>query len=202
MHNDAKAMLLSYLQENRDAVLWKLEGLSERELRLPHTETGTNLLGLVKHLAGIEFGYFGDCFGRPGPDLPWMHDDAEENADMFATADEPATWIVDLYRQAWAHADATIDALALDALGTVPWWHHARREVTLHRILVHVATETARHAGHADIIRERIDGEVGLRSGNTNMPAAQQAWWRDYNARLTAIALTFEDAGAAVRSRP
>src|SRR5690625_1083744 len=93
-------------------MLWKLEGLGERDLRWPHTPTGTNLLGLVKHLAGVEFDYFGETFGRPSPvSLPWMGDDAEDNADMWATPEESAAEIVALYRQAWAASDETIAAL-------------------------------------------------------------------------------------------
>ena len=197
MDYDSKAMLKSYLQESRDAVLWKLEGLSERQVRWPQTGTGTNLLGLVKHLASIEFGYFGDSFGRPGPDLPWMHEAAEKNADMYATAEESAAWIVDLYRRSWAHADITIDELPLDAVGFVPWWQPAKREVTLHRILVHVATETARHAGHADIVRESIDDTVGLRHRHDNLPRAERGWWEAYHQRLLTIAQEFEDSGTA-----
>src|SRR6476660_4595112 len=107
----------------RDALVWKLDGLSEYDIRRPLTPTGTNLLGLVKHLASVEEGYFGDTFGRPsGELLPWLADDAEANADMWATADESREQILDLYRRTWAHADATIDALDLDDMGHVPWW--------------------------------------------------------------------------------
>jgi hypothetical protein len=60
-----KADLLRYLQDGRDALLWKLDGLSEYDIRRPLTPTGTNLLGLVKHIASVELGYFGDTFGRP-----------------------------------------------------------------------------------------------------------------------------------------
>src|SRR5690606_2803510 len=131
---DAKEMLHRYLRSSREAIVWKLEGLGERDLRWPHTPTGTNLLGLVKHLAGVEFGYLGDTFGRPAPvSLPWLADDAPDNVDMWATEEESADDIVDLYRQAWAHSDATIAALELDAPGTVPWWRTPA--VTLHHIL-------------------------------------------------------------------
>jgi len=188
--SEAKQMLHRYLQSSREAVLWKLEGLSERDLRWPHTRTGTNLLGLVKHLAGVELGYFGDTFGRPAPvSLAWMGEDAPDNADMWATEDESAEYVVDLYRQAWAHSDATIEALDLDAVGRVPWWRDG--EVTLHHILVHVIAETARHAGHADIVRELIDGEVGLRQAATNIPGQGEQWWTDYVGTLRGVAQSF-----------
>ncbi len=59
---EPKADLQRYLQTAREALLWKLEGLDEYDARRPLTPTGTNLLGLVKHAAGVEVGYFGDCF--------------------------------------------------------------------------------------------------------------------------------------------
>ena len=184
---DAKEMLHRYLRSSREAIVWKLEGLGERDLRWPHTPTGTNLLGLVKHLAGIEFGYLGDTFGRPAPvTLPWLAEDAPDNVDMWATEEESADYIVDLYRQAWAHSDATIAALDLDAPGTVPWWRTP--DVTLHHILVHVIAETARHAGHADIVRELIDGEAGLRDGLSNLPGRDAQWWDGYVAKLRDVA--------------
>ena len=186
---DPKAQLHRYLQRGRDALLWKLEGLSPYDARRPVTETGTNLLGLVKHLAGVEAGYFGLVFGRPFPErLAWMEDEAEPNADMWATPDEPQEDIVALYRRVWNHADATIEALDFEATGEVPWWPPAQNPVTLHRILVHVATETYRHAGHADLLRELIDGEVGMMAGNENLPPADAEWWTTYRDRLEAAA--------------
>ena len=197
--SDQKADLHRYLQAAREALLWKLDGLSEYDSRRPVTPTGTNLLGLVKHLASVEIGYFGDTFGRPfGEPLPWLGDDAEPNTDMWATADESREQIVGLYHRAWAHSDATIDTLALDATGRVPWWPGDRSTVTLHRILVHVIAETDRHAGHADIIRELIDGAAGLRDGRDNMPPVDQTWWESYRSRLELVA---QEAGRGC-SRP
>ena len=191
---DAKAELQRYLQAGRDALLWKLEGLSEYDVRRPMTPTGTNLLGLVKHLAYIELGYFGDTFGRPFPGpRPWLEEDVDPTADLWATAEESREHIVALYRRAWQHADATIGELGLDSEGEVPWWSPASRQVTLHRILVHVIAETHRHAGHADIVRESIDGAVGLRPDKDNLPTADEAWWRSYRERLEQVA---REAGA------
>jgi uncharacterized damage-inducible protein DinB len=179
------ADLQRYLQIAREALLWKLEGLSEYDIRRPLVPTGTNLLGLVKHVASVEAGYLGDTFGRPfGEPLPWIDEDAELNADMWATPEESRADIVGLYHRVWANSDATIEALPLDALGQVPWWPDDRREVTLHRILIHVIAETNRHAGHADIVRELIDGTVGLRPDNDNMVPGDKAWWDDYRNRL------------------
>ena len=193
---DDKAQLQDYLQIARDAVLWKLDGLSEYDVRRPLVRTGTNLLGLVKHLASVEVGYFGDTFGRPfDQPMPWWDDLAETNADMWATADESREQMIAFYRRAWAHADATIDALELTSTGQVPWWPEDRREVTLHRVLVHVIAETNRHAGHADIVRELIDGAAGLRLGRDNMPSENDAWWRDYVDKLEAVAREVGNSG-------
>jgi uncharacterized protein DUF664 len=70
----------------------------------------------------------------------------------------------------------------------VPWWPQERREVSLHRILIHMIAETNRHAGHADIVRELIDGAVGLRSDNDNMAPGDRAWWDTYRTRLENVA--------------
>lgn len=187
--SDPKADLLRYLQSARDAVLWKLEGLSAYDARRPMTPTGTNLLGLVKHLAGVEAGYLGACFGRPFPEpMPWMEADAEPNADLFVTEQESVQDVIGLYRRVWAHADATVDALPLDAVGRVPWWPADRAEVTLHRILVHLVAEAHRHAGHADVLREAVDGRAGLRGDNHNLPQVDAQWWAAHRERLEHIA--------------
>jgi Protein of unknown function (DUF664) len=191
--SDPKADLCRYLQVAREAVLWKLDGLSEYDVRRPMTPTGTNLLGLVKHLANVEVGYFGDTFGRPfdGP-LPWPEgpegEEPDPNADLWATLDESCEQIIGLYHAAWAHADNTIETLDLAAVGAVPWWPTERAEVTLHKVLVHVIAETNRHAGHADIVRELIDGTTGLREDNHNMADGDQAWWEEYRNRLERVA--------------
>lgn len=186
--DDVKAHLLGYLQEGRDALLLKLDGLSEYDLRRPMTPTGTNLLGLVKHLTFVELGYFGAVFGRPVAGAQsWVDDDGSEpNWDMWATPEESPEQVVEAYRAAWAHARSTIDALPVDAPGSVPWW--SRPEVTLHRVLVHVIAETHRHAGHADVVRELIDGSVGNRSVGDNLPDRDDAWWREYRERLEDVA--------------
>jgi Protein of unknown function (DUF664) len=185
--SDPKSDLHDYLQEGREALLWKLDGLSEFDIRRPMVPTGTNLLGLIKHVASLELGYLGDTFGRPsGEPLPWLDADAEPNADMWATADESREQIVGLYRQAWAHSDTTIDALPLDAIGHVSWWR--RSDVTLHRVLVHMIAETHRHAGQADIVRELIDGAVGCRAPDDNMPPVDAMWWKSYRSRLARVA--------------
>jgi uncharacterized damage-inducible protein DinB len=186
---DDKEALHRYLQSVREALLWKLEGLGERDLRLPRTPTGTNLLGIVKHALNVEVGYFGDTFGRPWPIpaevVPESMYEVDPQADWYAREDEPASGVVDLYRRVWAFADDTIASLPLDAVGRVPWWTEGRQEVSLLEVIVHVITDLARHAGHADILREQLDGAVGLSVTNSNVPDLDRA---AYLAKLTDLA--------------
>ncbi|HEY3736314.1 MAG TPA: DinB family protein [Jatrophihabitans sp.] len=186
--SDPKDVLKRYLQAAREALLWKLEGLSERDVRMPRTPTGTNLIGLVKHAANVEIGYFGDSCGRqwPTPDRVAMQAyDVDPQADMYAAEDETAAGIVDLYRRVWAFADETIDSRPLETVARVPWWPEDRAKTTLQRLLVHVIEDVSRHAGHADILREQIDGEAGLNVTNSNLPSVD---WPSYVAKLTALA--------------
>jgi hypothetical protein len=185
---DPKDDLLHYLQRGREAVVWKLEGASELDVRRPLTPTGTNLLGLVKHLASVDAGYLGEVFGRPFPEpLPWAEDD-DVNADMWATAEESREELLALYRRVWAHGDATVAALDLDATGLVPWWPEERRHPTLSRVLVHLTAETHRHAGHADIVRELVDGAAGMLPGVSNLGSEDPADWAAHRARVQAAA--------------
>jgi Protein of unknown function (DUF664) len=181
------------LQNAREVLLWKLKGLSDYDIRRPMTPTGTNLLGLVKHCAGVECLYFADAVDRPFAgwhDLDWHEgDDAELSGHMYATEAESREQVTDFYRRVWAHSDATIEELPLDARGTVPWWSEERRHPTLHTLLVATIQETARHVGHADIIREYIDGAAGLLEGVSNMPPeAGAAEWKLHYDKLERIA--------------
>ncbi len=185
-----KDVLHECLQQNRDGLLSKLDGLTEAQLRRPMTPTATNLLGLVKHLAGLEYGYLGAVFGRPAPErLAWEEDGSIwQGADMWATPEESSEYIIGLYRRACAHADRTIAELRLDEIGTVPWWAEGQQQATLRRLLVRMIGETARHAGHADIVRELIDGKAGVDQGELSPEE-----WERYVARVRAAAAAFED---------
>lgn len=191
--NDPKATLLRYLDSNREALLFKLDGLSEYDVRRPLTPTGTNLLGLVKHLALVEFGYFGEVLDRtPQASVRWFRAEydaigAVPNSDLYATAEQTRDEVVALYHQAGANTAATVAALDLDAPGRVAWWGE-KGAVTLHRILVHMIAETARHTGQADILREMLDGSAGLRADNDNLAELDAEGWIEYRAELQAIA--------------
>ncbi|WP_028193763.1 DinB family protein [Salinispora pacifica] len=159
--DSVKDCLHGQLKRTRAALVWKLEGLSEYDIRRPLTATGTNLLGLVKHLATCEAWYFGEVFGRPFPEpLPHWRD--ADGSDLWVAQDETREQVIGFYQRAWEHAEATITELPIDAAGYVPWW--PRPEVKLLNVVVHVLMDTARHAGHADILREQLDGRTGLRA--------------------------------------
>ncbi|MFY1669941.1 DinB family protein [Plantactinospora sp. WMMB334] len=191
---DAKAALQHYLQATRGDLIWKLDGLSEREARLPRTATGNNLLGVVKHCLNVEAGYFGTTFGRefPTPEelVPMQAFEEDPQADWYAREDETKDGLIDLYRRVGVFADQTIEQLPLDAPGRVPWWRPGRQDVTLQRIIVHVICDLARHAGHADIMREQHDMAIGLRPENTNIPDDYD--WPAYVTKLTKLADRFE----------
>ncbi|WP_431914614.1 DinB family protein [Nonomuraea jabiensis] len=155
----AKEYLHEGLRRIRAALLWKLDGLSEYDIRRPLTATGTNLLGLVKHVARLEARYFGEVFNRPSPEpLPRWQDDTD-GSGLWVTPDETREQIIGFYRRTWEHSDATINELPLDAPGHVPWWPDPK--VNLFAIMVHVRSDATRHAGHADILREGLDGRTG-----------------------------------------
>lgn len=174
-------LLLRYLQRERDHLVASLDGLGEYDVRRPVTPTGTNLLGLVKHVASVEIGYFGDCVGQPWPEpLPWDTEAGrQQSLDMYAAAEESRETILDLYRRAWETSDATIRELGLDHPAHVPWWLPERRDTTVGYLLVHMLDETAHHAGHADVVRESIDGRGGRDQGQLD---AEQ--WREFVARI------------------
>lgn len=178
-----KATLRRYLQTARDAAVWKLDGLSEYDIRRPMVQSGTNLLGIIKHLTCAELGYFGPVFGRPmGQPNLWFDEDVEYNDGLFVRANESREDVIGSYRRACETSDATIEALDLEATGSVPWW--GDYPVTLHHILVHVIAETSRHAGHADLARELIDGSIGYTADDSNVPEHDRAWWRAYRDRV------------------
>jgi uncharacterized damage-inducible protein DinB len=183
-----KAELHSSLQATRQAMLSRLEGLREYDLRRPLTPTGTNLLGLVKHLADMEYIYLGASFGRPAPENlpPW--DESDPNAGMWARPEESSESVISLYQRACAHADLTIAGLDLEAPGSVAHWDEGDRETTLGAILVLMVCETAQHVGHADILRELIDGAAGA----DHDQILTEPGWQDYVAQVQAAADTFK----------
>jgi hypothetical protein len=187
---DVPGELHRYLQEARDRVLSGLDGLGDYDIRRPLTPTGTNLLGLVKHLASIEFGYLGDCLGRPSPiRLPWVEDGSIwDSADMWATPGESRADLTGLYQSACRHSDESITELGLTAPAHVPWWPEQHRDTTSGALLIRVLAETAHHAGHADITRELIDG----RGGQDHDDVGDSRWWATHLTRVQQAADAFK----------
>lgn len=181
-HPGQADLLLRYLKRESDHLKATLAGLSDYDVRRPMTPTGTSLLGLVKHVASVMFGYFGECLGRPsGVELPWETPEGyEASADMWAGADESREWLLDLYAQAWALVEDSVKTMGLEAPATVPWWPESRRSTTLGYVLVHLLAEVAHHAGHADIIRESIDGRGGREQGELG----DAEWWQAFVAKI------------------
>ena len=152
---DEKTSLRVALDRHRDAILWKIDGLDDEQLRRVLTPSGTSLLGLVKHLAAVEYSWFCETFGRETEPLPF--DDDDPDADLRVEPDETTADIVAFYGRARAAADRVIDEVGLEETGTA-WFGDP---VTLRWVLIHLVEETARHAGHVDILRELIDGLTG-----------------------------------------
>lgn len=179
---EERALLRTHLRVVQDALLWKLEGLSDADLRRPMTKTGTNLIGIVKHLTGVTYGYLCSAFGRERETFDWEHD--EElfyGLDMWATPEESTEEIIAAYRRACDAASQTIDELDLDTVGR----HHTGLKVSLRWMILNVLTDTTRHAGHADVVREAIDGSVGTDPVLTNTHSGdEEEYWRMYVARI------------------
>lgn len=185
---EVKDILLDKLRQSRAALVASLDGLDEYDVRRPMTPSGTNLLGMVKHMVGNEHVYLSEAFGIPAPDvLPWVEDDSIwEGADMWATPEESREYVLGLYERACAHGDETVLARDLDAPASVPHWPAERRATTLGFLLVRMVEETGHHAGHADICRELIDGR-----GGSDQDMLDEAGWSAYLARVQAAANVF-----------
>jgi hypothetical protein len=114
---------------------------------------------------------------------------------MWAKPGESSDYITGLYQRACAHADEVIAALDLDAPGSVAHWPPDRRNTTLGVLLIRMVAETAQHAGHADIVRELIDGK-----GGPDQDAFDEPTWREYLAEVRAAANAFAPDAAASES--
>ena len=190
---DVKGDLHNYLRDARETLLWKLDGLGEYDIRRPLTPTGTNLLGLVKHSGSTHLRYFvGEVFGRAeDKSLSWLTGGAVPNGEFWAAPHEARGDVVEGCRRAWELADATITELPLETAGRVPWWGDGT--VSLHRVLVHVTAETQRHTGHADIVRELIDGSAGLLAGFDNLRIGDSSQRSDFRDQVEAAARLADD---------
>ena len=114
----------------------------------------------------------------------WIQTRSGIKERRWASPDETRASVLELWERVRAHSEQTVAELPLDAPGVVPWWAPDKRDVTLHQVLVHLLAEASRHAGHADVVRELLDGQAGMRRGGSNLPEEDEAWWRDYRVRL------------------
>lgn len=187
--NATAESLRRYLNSAREAIIWKCEDLSPKLARTPMTPTGTHILGIVHHLAITEYGYFTECLGRPVLD-PYIQEVLEiddPQADFCPPEHFTMHDVLDLYRASIASAEQAFDELELDSPAEVPWWN-LRRHTTVENLMVHMISETARHGGHLDIVRELLDGQVGVMAQATNIPSFTPEQWRERHTALQRIA--------------
>ncbi len=152
---DEQESLLAALERHRDAILWKLDGLDDDQLRERITPSGLSPIGLLKHLGAVEYGWFCATFGRPHEPLPFDEDD--EDADLAVAAEESCDEVIAFYGRARVAANAAVAEIEVDATGTA-WFGE---EVSMRWVMIHMLEELARHAGHMDVMREMIDGMTG-----------------------------------------
>lgn len=149
-------MLLTLLDNNRAVMVWKLDGLTLEEARRPVVASGTSMLGLVKHLAYVERWWFDDFFAGSAVDYPWSEEDPD--ADFRTEEGETVADVISLYTEAVARSNELVAEAHMDDLSV---GSRGGEQFALRWIVAHMIEETARHAGHADIIREMIDGTTG-----------------------------------------
>ena len=150
-----REMLIAFNNQQREAMLWRLEGLSEAQLREVDPVTGFCLLGLLKHLVRVERIWFqGRVLGEP------VAGEANDDTAWVPTGDEAFAVLSQQYRQAFGRSNAIAESLPLDR--TVAVTSATFGPVSLQWVLYHMIEETARHLGHADVIRQSIDGATGV----------------------------------------
>ncbi|MCC6177652.1 MAG: DinB family protein [Chloroflexi bacterium] len=150
-----REMLAAFLNFQRDTLLWKVAGLSEEQARRIWTPSGTSLLGLVKHLGYVERSWFQRTFAGQDVYIPWRAGDPD--ADFRIEPDDSLERVTAFYHAEVARSrEITAAATSLDDVARDPGRPHSLR-----RILIHMIEETARHNGHADILREVTDGAIG-----------------------------------------
>jgi len=147
-----KQVLSAFLDQQLDVILWKLEGLTDEQLRQPITPSGMCLLALVKHVAGVPYYWLCEVFGRPFE--PWP---GAETDDVELDPGDTTDSVLAYYARARAASDEAISEVDLDTTGTT-WLGDT---VSFRWAILHTIEEAARHAGHADLMRERLDDTTG-----------------------------------------
>ena len=150
-----KQMLAEYLDFHRNTLKWKIEGLSLEDAARPMTPSGLSLLGMMKHVAFVERWWFQEVFAGEDPEYPWTDDDPD--ADFRIEPGETVESVGALYDAECEAARRIVEGASLDDVAA----KKKERGYTLRWIVLHMIEETARHNGHADILREAIDGKIG-----------------------------------------
>ena len=154
---DEKAMLSAFLDRYRETILWKLEGVTKEQASARLVPSATTLLGIVKHLAYVERGWFPIYFAGGPANYPWAEDEPDQDIDFRVSASDTVESVSRLYQEEIARSRDIVAGASLDDLSK----EQNRGPRTLRWIMVHMIEETARHAGHADILRELTDGAIG-----------------------------------------
>lgn len=160
-----KDLLRAELASARKRIVSALDGLGDEDVRRPMTRSCTNLLGLIKHVTWIEY-RISDTFGRPREILPGEDDDELWFERAWATPEETTEEILAQYGRACAATDRIVDEVELDEVGE----YFGGRRASLRARLLGLLAETYQHAGHADIVRELIDGH------NASNDASDEYW--------------------------
>jgi hypothetical protein len=154
-------MLRSFLRAQRESVLAIVEGLSEEDWHRSVLPTGWTPAGMLEHLGGAEWHWFQGVVAGNEPELPGDIDDDRPPYDPMSvvfTTDEPSEEVLAFYRQQCAESEAV---LATTPLSAAPRGTHGDYEPPDVRwVVLHMIEETARHAGHLDVARELLDGDV------------------------------------------
>jgi len=160
-HGDERTVLLAYLEYQRETLRQKAGGLDAAQLATTLPPSDMTLGGLVKHLGLVENSWLRDRFAGEGMSEPWASTDwdADRDWEWHSARDDSPAEIWALYEEMVADADVVIASAGLDDLSAQT--SRTGEPFNLRWILVHLIEEYARHNGHADLIRESIDGSVG-----------------------------------------
>lgn len=154
LSGEEKELLILFLNNQRENLLWKLEGLSDEQLQQSHPPSSLTLAGIVKHLTRVEGSWLQQDL--LGPDVLVLNKPKDE---WHLEPGETSSDVIEGYRRACAKSDEIVEKLPLETELADP--HPMQAGVTLRWALIHMIEETARHLGQADMIRESIDGMVG-----------------------------------------
>lgn len=155
LQGSERELLDAFLDFHRATLLMKIDGLDDEQVRRQMTPSGVTLLGMVKHLAYVERDWFARVFAGQDVDFPWADDDPD--ADWRIEPSDTTQGIIDLYRREIDRSRALAAGASLEETAR----RNDQGTISLRWLLIHMIEETARHNGHADLMREAIDGATG-----------------------------------------